>query len=271
MLTFLLWNLNRQRPGHHLGRLVATHRVDVVILLESGYRSSGDILTLLNATADPIFHLPPTTTKPVTIVTRFSSRFTTPIHEGPRLTIRRIALPAREEFLLAATHFPSKLWMKDHSQAVECGNLARDIRAAEAAAGHTRTLLVGDLNMNPFDSGMIAAGSLNAVMTRQVAARGSRRVQRQDYPFFYNPMWGLFGDGSRGPAGTYYRDSAEHHDYFWHMFDQVLVRPGLLQQFPTDGVTILSDDGTDSLLNAKGLLDASCPSDHLPLLFKLNV
>ncbi len=138
-------------------------------------------------------------------------------------------------------------------------------------AGHTRTLLVGDLNMNPFESGMIAAGSLNAVMTRDLADRVTRRVQRRDYPFFYNPMWSLLGDATRGPAGTYYRDSGDHHDYFWNMFDQVLVRPTLLPHFRNEDIMIPSDDGTASLLNARGFLDENCASDHLPLLFKLNL
>ncbi len=112
MLTFLLWNLNRKRPSVELARLVARHNVDILILLESGYRSPGDVLQLLNETADPIFHLPPSDVKSTFVFTRFSRQFTTPVHEVARLTIRRIALPAREEFLLAAIHFPSKLWME---------------------------------------------------------------------------------------------------------------------------------------------------------------
>jgi hypothetical protein len=79
--------------------------------------------------------------------------------------------------------------------------------------------------MNPFEDGIVAANGLNAVMSRDVAARESRRVQRKDYTFFYNPMWGHFGDATDGPSGTFYRGSSEQVEYFWHMFDQVLIRP----------------------------------------------
>lgn len=271
MLSFLLWNINRKQPREQLVRLVERHRIDVLILLESGFTSSGDVLALLNATAQPLFSLPPSRVKPVQIFTRFSRAFTEEVAGDKRLTIRRISLPPRADFLLAAVHFPSKLWMKDQSQDVECGHLARRIAEAEATAGLHRTLLVGDLNMNPFQNGMVAAGSLNAVMTRQIAEGGTRRVQGRDYPFFYSPMWGLHGDGTPGPAGTYYRDSSEHHDYFWNMFDQVLVRPELLPYFRNSDVEILADDGVASLLDAKGRPDAENISDHLPLLFKLNL
>ncbi len=68
-------------------------------------------------------------------------------------------------------------------------------------------------------------------MDRKVARDVVRTVQEQGYGFFYNPMWGLFGDGTRGPSGTFYHRRAEHKVYFWNMFDQVLVRPQLLDRF----------------------------------------
>ena len=48
--------------------------------------------------------------------------------------------------------------------------------------------------MNPFEHGVVAANGLNAVMARKVAARDTRTVLAHEYPFFYNPMWGHFGD-----------------------------------------------------------------------------
>ncbi len=271
MLTFLLWNINRQQPILQLARLVAAHDVDVVLLIESGFQNAGDVLLALNATAQPQFRLLSSKVKAVTMFAKFSSQFTSCEFEKGRLIIRRFFLPGREDFLLAAVHFPSKLWMNNRSQAVECGKLADKIRQVEEDIGHSKTLLVGDLNMNPFESGMIAAGSLNAVMTRAVAERGIRRVQRADYRFFYNPMWSLLGDGNRGPAGTYYRDSADHHDYFWNMFDQVLVRPQLLPSFQNEHLHIISEDGVESFLEAAGIPNADGISDHLPIVFKLNI
>lgn len=81
-------------------------------------------------------------------------------------------------------------------------------------------------------------------------------------------MWSLFGDGSPGPAGTYYYHNAQHTEYFWNMFDQVLIRPELLDSFKNEDLEIIDSDGSRSFLSANGLPIAS---DHLPVFFRLNL
>ena len=87
-------------------------------------------------------------------------------------------------------HGPSKAsgWEED-SLAMQATEFADDIAHVEENAGHQRTILVGDFNMNPFETGMVAARGLHGVMSRHIAQRGSRTVQGRSYPFFYNPMW----------------------------------------------------------------------------------
>jgi hypothetical protein len=70
------------------------------------------------------------------------------------------------------------------------------VRDVEKRVGHDRTIVVGDLNMNPFDAGIVGAEGLNAVMTKQIASQGGRKVDAVRYPFFYNPMWSHFGDST---------------------------------------------------------------------------
>ena len=45
---------------------------------------------------------------------------------------------------------------------------------------------------------------IHAVMTRTKAGERTRQFDSEEFPFFYNPMWSLFGDRTHGPAGTYY-------------------------------------------------------------------
>jgi hypothetical protein len=105
---------------------------------------------------------------------------------------------------------PSRLHFSDESMIFECANLAKMIEDQEEAWGHWRTILLGDLNVNPFEIGVVGTGGLHAVMSRDVASRGSRTVQSREYDFFYNPMWAHFGDRQGGVPGTYYYDKAEH-------------------------------------------------------------
>lgn len=148
--------------------------------------------------------------------------------------------------------------------------VSEKIRKVELENGTSRTVLVGDLNMNPFEKGVASADGLHAVMTRDIARKGKRKVVRDSYPFFYNLMWGRFGDTTEGPPGTYYRRGSEPTEYFWNTYDQVLVRPDLLDSFDDKSVKVLTEFGGTSFLRKSGIPDQSRVSDHLPLLFALT-
>jgi len=59
------------------------------------------------------------------------------------------------------------------------------------------------------------------------ALRGHRTVSGQQYPFFYNPMWGCFGERDATPAGTYFYDSGEHVSYYWNSTKRYCARAWL--------------------------------------------
>jgi len=270
MLTFLFWNMNRKRLVDMIARLVEDHWVDVLMLAENA-TGAVEMLQRLNEGSPEFHYAPSRAPTAVDVFTRFSGRFLKPTFESSRVSIRRVALPARPELLLVMAHLPSKSYWSEDSQALECTQLARSILQEEERAGHSRTLLIGDLNVDPFESGVVSASGLHGMMTRRLAARRVRTVQGRDYPMFYNPMWGHFGDRAGGPSGGYYYEGAEHKVYFWHLFDQVLIRPEILDFCPNDPVTIITRVGDTPLLSESGRPDQSVASDHLPLLFKLSV
>ena len=270
MISLLFWNVGRLSRHALIARLARANDADVILLAEVADEPV-DLLRELNKTQASYFFSPGIGNTKILAFTRFSDQFFRPSAETDRLTIRRLALPGLEEILLAVVHFPSKLHWSERSQAMECTELGAEIRKEEERAGHQRTILVGDLNMNPFESGMVSAAGLHAVMDRRIAREGSRVVQGREYPFFYNPMWGLLGDGSRGPAGTFFHRHAEQEAYFWNMFDQVLVRPALLDRFDFKDLAILDDTGAERLVKDSGVPDRDVGSDHLPVLFRLNL
>lgn len=211
--------------------------------------------------------------KNVVIYTRLTKKSVTTIskHEDERLAVRRLKLGNKNDVLLIATHSISKLHHSSASQNSDCRRLARKIRNIEEDVGHSRTILVGDLNLNPFDEGLVVADGLHAVMSRHIAIKKQRKVRQEYYPFFYNPMWSHFGDAKDESAGTYFDGRYGRYDtIFWNMFDQVLIRPDLLAKFQDEDLKILSEDGKEKFLTTKGLPKKSI-SDHLPILFILRV
>ena len=269
MLTFLFWNLSQKPLAERLTRMVRHYEVDVVVLAECAIPTEEMLLSLKREQVE--FQATYSQCDKIAIYTRFPAEFIETRVDAHRWTIRHLHLTGRLDILLVAAHFPSMLRWKPSSQPYECVVLAEEIRRVEQEMACERTVLVGDLNMNPFESGVISAKGLHAVMARDLALRKERKVQGRQYRFFYNPMWNRLGDETDGTPGTYFYQRAEHDVLFWNMFDQVLLRPELLPHFKTEELKILSRDGKVSLLSAKGIPDKIKASDHLPILFKLHL
>jgi hypothetical protein len=228
-----------------------------------------DVLCELNTSETANFHFNTGECERIDIFSKFTQAQMTPLHESDHITIRHLKPPTTDDLLLVAVHLSSKLHQSSESQAFEIPEIARDMVRMEDKIGHNRTVLVGDLNMNPFEMGLVTASGFNATMARKIAEKLKRTVNTRSFPFFYNPMWSLLGDASDGPPGSYYYSQSEHVAYFWHMFDQVLLRPDVLPMFQNDTLKIIDRVGELSLLNKNGIPDKSI-SDHLPILFQLT-
>jgi hypothetical protein len=266
---FLFWNINRQPVASLIAELATLHQVDVVVLAESA-TSKAEMLMVLNRDTANRFRYAPGLSRRITMFTRFSRRFLRPRFESDYLSIRALELPGRDAVLVAAVHLSSKLWRSNESQIVGCVEVAQEIIRVEDRAGHRRTVLVGDFNMNPFEVGMVSAGGFNAVTSRAIASRYTRTVHGREYPFFYNPMWSHFGDSRSETAGSYYYDAGEHVNYYWHLFDQVLLRPELAARFRPDWLQIIKAIGPRSLVTDDGRPNSAVASDHLPIVFEVE-
>lgn len=272
MTNFLFWNLNKKPLEKTVAELAHEHKVDVILLAECVIEPVKLLLTL-NRTASSYRYAPPRLSTKVEVFTKFSADFIQPIYEesSDRFIVRHLMLPAKTDILLVAVHLQSKMSFNEESQKHYCAEIAGKIREFESQVGHSRTILVGDLNMNPFESGMISAFGLHAVMSKRIAEKGNRTVGGREYPFFYNPMWSFLGDYSSFQPGTHYYRRSEPVTYFWNMFDQVLVRSELLNRFNEADIKILDCVNGESLLTANGFPDSNSFSDHLPIFFKLEL
>lgn len=184
--------------------------------------------------------------------------------------ICRIKPIVNPSFLIFTLHLPSKLHTNDVDQTLNAQRLSRMIETEEERGGHHRSIMVGDLNMNPFEIGMVAGDCFHAVMDRKIAEKKSRIVSGEKQFFFYDPMWSRFGDVTPGPSGTYYYNSGGQLNHYWNMFDQVLVRPELLEYFNSNSLEIVERVGSYNLLKPSGVPDDKI-SDHLPIAFEMKI
>lgn len=270
MATLLFWNVQRRTPLRLLVAATRQYEPDLVVLAECEL-GIADLLTSLNSGVRRKFKRALGPENRLTILTSYPRQSVRPVLDGAGIAIRHVSPPASLDVLVAAVHLPSKLFLDEQDHVHISVSIARQIEEAEAKVGHTRTIVLGDFNMNPFESGLVGSSGFHAVMSRQVATRGSRIVQGISRRFFYNPMWSYFGDRSPGPPGTYYYASSSPVTFYWNMFDQVLLRPELLPRFGESDLIILSEIAGESLLNANNTPDAARASDHLPILAQVDL
>lgn len=272
MTSFFFWNVMKRDLRDLIARAVAERAVDVLILAEAGSYDADLVQALREATGDDYWAITQESDK-VRIysrlpVVRWSRRQTDNLNA--RMMVWGISVGKPPGVLLAVAHLVSRNNETPAGQAMLAVEVAKEISRVEDVAGHSRTVLVGDLNMNPFDEGITGAPALHAVMTQALAEREERTVQGRPYRFFYNPMWSLWGDRTAGPPGTYYHRNASVGDLFWHMLDQVLLRPVLMDTL-TELEIVDAIDGESLLTERAGLPNSLRFSDHLPLAFCLQL
>lgn len=271
MMTFLFWNVNKNPVQRKLAELAEENEIDVIILAECDIKET-DLLYELNSRSDSQYSLPARRARITHIYTRFPTEWLTPLADPHRMSIQHLENPIiNAKLLVVAVHLPSRRHQTDNALSQLAPRWRSAIEEAEKKVGHTNTVVVGDLNMDPFHPGVVSSEGFHGTMDKRIANRKTRKVLEEDRHFFYNPMWSLLGDESDGPPGTYYYNaSSEPENYFWHMYDQVLLRPNLIPFFPVKELRILTHAGSDSLISNNGRPDAVNTSDHLPILFKFD-
>jgi hypothetical protein len=268
-VKFLFWNLHCKPLEELLKLLLEEHAPDVVILAECEIPLLV-LRTLLRTQKSIRYRLLEDDPSPkLVFLSRLPKKAIKLVSDTGGVAVRRIFSPLGEEFLLVAVHLSSKLRLDSEEQSLLATRLPHIIGDAEKKVKHFRTIVMGDFNMDPFETGLTSSETLHAVMDREIAARQVRTVQGCERRFFYNPMWNFLGDSPSRQSGTYFYNGSSPITHFWHMFDQVLIRPDLLPQFKDENLSILTSAGGIPLLNAKGRPDVDKASDHLPILFKI--
>ncbi|GAA4464527.1 endonuclease/exonuclease/phosphatase family protein [Novipirellula rosea] len=267
-LNVLFWNVNGEIDLSLLAKMVDELDVSLLCLAESTI-DNAELLNRISARGDRHFKNLRLMTPKLTVITRSDIAGDERYSDiNGRLSVLGLKV-AKQEFLFAAVHLQSMNNTDEKDRFTEACIVADQIRAVEEEHSNNRTILCGDLNMNPFSDGVVAAKAFHAIADRRIVQRGARVVQNREYPFFYNPMWNFLGDETDGPPGTLYYRHSGHVSYEWNMFDQVLIRPQCLGFYR--GVSVLTESCGISLAKKSGRPNRKKYSDHFPLLINFEV
>lgn len=276
MAVFLFWNLHKRRLESVLRRLTAHYAIDVLVLAECAIPEN-TMLEELNTAGQGTFRRIPALASRLDLYSRFEANcFGSILQEADHYLIRTLTPPGGIEIVLAMAHLASPRYKDIQARNSRIIGFARAICDAEKAANNNRTVVVGDLNLNPFDEGLLNVRGLNALADRRTVLRKDPRrfgrMQVEEFRLFYNPMWNHFGDAVQ-PPGTYYYDKSNPEvDPLWNIFDQVLFRPALVDRFRSKNLKILTTDGEVPFTWPNdGTPNGDLFSDHLPIWFQLDL
>jgi len=266
MSSVIFWNVNRKDLTALVCSLADETMADAVILNENSV-SRNRILDALRKNVSDDFYIPRTISdKRFHCFCRNPDLDMSQVHSGCRISVRKFRIGSRL-LLMALVHgVDIRNYDKETRQSF-AQLLANELKFVKEQQDNDKLFLLGDFNMNPYDRGMNLAAGLNAMMTKTCVAPGHRRHLGEEYDFYYNPMWSLFGDNTHGPAGTVY-DTSNQGPYGWNLLDQVVVHHSIVYCF--HDVAILTKAGTYSLMDARGHPDGINASDHFPILVKFS-
>ena len=270
-MKFLFWNIHKNANAiPYLHNIVREEGIDVVGIAE--YPPEYAIENVLRSRSMTFSYLKPVVDKEkIKIFYRNSRVKINNKLNGQFVVIKQIKSLGYIVSLIFC-HLPSKISCNEDEQLSRATAINREINDYEQTNAKNRlTIVCGDFNMNPFDKGMVHCEGFHAVMDKRIAMRRWRKFQETDYSFFYNPMWGCLGDnGKGGTPGTYFYDPSHSIQYFWNMFDQVLIRPDLIPLFDDKSLKIVTTGKSYNLMNINGRIDKKI-SDHLPIMFNLKI
>jgi hypothetical protein len=268
MPNIMFWNV---RDGAALSQVPVAcfeNSIDLLILAED-QSSAGYVTSLLNSIGggDVYFEFAPVRSD-IRFYCKNPGSLSMLADEGERVSIRSYSYGGGESIIITAVHLRSKLRSSEDDQYQIARMLRLAIDKAEDSVGHSRSIVIGDFNMNPFEKGIVSHDALHGVMTKRLAKQKSRIFNGVKSDFFYNPMWNFLGDETKGPPGTYFYNAGGSVNYYWNIFDQVLIRPELLDGHDSDSVQIISNIGGSSLVENDRI---SSSSDHLPIVYRLSL
>lgn len=273
MATIAFWNIKgikgRASPDV-VAALAREQDADVVVLAECGQDAIGGMLEALNSSG-AAWKLPRgAMSGRTTFLIRhpFEAEAVGFGHpRGTAVELRRRDAEGRSAMLIVGLHLEDARSASRDARNQMLGRVAAAVRRAERAAGHRRTIVIGDFNLHPFDPMMYSSEGMHALPHLASARRNVRKVRQRKRRMFYNPMWKLYANE---PPGTFFRTKGDADQLFWNMVDQALVRPNLLGRSDAAPVMIADRMGSIALVGESGRMSKSAPSDHLPIVLRLN-
>ncbi len=263
-MKYIFWNVQKIKNANaYLQKLIEFYRPDIIGVAE--YTSMGqNLVDELKNTGAEYTYVPRIGSR-VDVFYKSGSIQITHCGESTYFSVKVITNMNYKQ-ILAVVHMPSKQHKREYDDIEILRDLLDEIEKVKQGRKIKHVVIMGDFNMNPFESPMIAASALQAIPCGEIAKREFREYRRKKREFYYNPMWNFLGDEKR-PMGSFYYNSPGNEALYWNTFDQFVVSPSLVDEIQKDSIQFLNRFGSVVLENRNGKPKVS---DHFPLYFEIG-
>ena len=263
-MKILFWNThNNIEINKILSELIIENQVNITALVEHK-ANVNELLRDLDAKGVRMIEYPTIGCNNIKIIG--DKPLVTP---GPQNDCYSIQI-MQKQYILCCVHLPSQIYTNNEgAREIKISTIVEDIEKMELLNNTDKTIIVGDLNINPFDHGCIDANLFHSLPYFEIARKTTRSVASKKFKMFYNPMWRFFGDNN-SPAGTHFYNGSRIDNIFWHIYDQVMVRPCLRNDFIDESLKIITKTSRFLLSDIAGHPDKQKASDHFPIVFEIK-
>lgn len=259
-MKILFWNLKKNANEKWVEGIIRENDVDIALFAEYQSTLFDQALMALQdygqydgyGGCDKITLICKQTVK--AIVKREQSRYTLYV-----CTINGIS------YNIAGVHLPSPPNSDANDRKSVIRDIVQDLSEQERITKNRASVVIGDLNCNPFSEELIQKDSFNAVLFKslineQEIIRYNERKRRR----FYNPIINYLSEDTKMYGSLYY--SSGSAPLYWNCFDQVLVRKELIEGIKSvQYIKTICGKSLMSKVKPNGVI-----SDHLPLLVNIE-
>ncbi|WP_373217787.1 hypothetical protein [Ruminococcus sp. 5_1_39BFAA] len=223
LLNILFWNLKRNAIEDYIIDCIVENNVDIAVFSEFNginfiniEKNLGKMYGRILAAQDD---------RKVTLIAKNTFSVTI-LQQQNRYSIYNVKT-AVKDYLLAAVHLEDRRNYKSAERIDTIKRLVADIEQTEELLKCNNTIVIGDLNANPYDEELLSKYAFNAVLFKTIIDKSElTNPNSSKRKRFYNPILHYISEDTE-MYGSFYHEK-DYMTSYWHCLDQVLVRKSLV-------------------------------------------
>lgn len=261
-MNILFWNLGKNDNSQYLAQCINERKIDFAILSEYENLNISYVLRELNNKYRHISGMGGCDKITMLALNDID------VHVQREQT--RYAMYSVEkdgiDLIVVGTHLQDRRNSNPAQRISTAGRLMNDLENLEKRKHCKRSIIIGDLNANPYDEELLQMNAFHAVLFKDVIkAAETRTIDGIQYRRLYNPILHFLSEDTKN-YGSYYNTQGSSTST-WHCLDQILVSKALADAIKS--LEYLRSIGNSSLIAQQKPKKEI--SDHLPLFIQIEV